>query len=283
MIPIIYGRRPFTEITKKNFSPRLKRSLRKTLTPMQLFLIKAASLGILFVYWLPTIVKNIPKPLKYPFSIGKETMKKDPHPIAVVFIGPPGSGKGTQAERLKGFQHISTGDLLRAEIQRQTPLGLSCKEKIEKGEMVPDSLISSLIESHFSPHILLDGYPRTVAQAEWLQDKVQISQVFFFDVDVEKLVHRLTNRRVCPSCKSVYNLVSKPPVKALTCDKCNNSLIQRADDVEEVIRNRMRVYQLETAPLMEFYDKKGVLTKLDASKNPDEIMRLIQDKIFKRV
>ncbi len=282
MIPIVYGERPFTEIYKY-FSFRRKSFLRKTFAPQQLFLNFAPFLGILFFCWLPTLVKNTPQPGKYVLSIGQETMKKDPHPNAVVFIGPPGSGKGTQAEKLKGFQHISTGDLLRAEIQKQTPLGLSCKEKIEKGEMVPDSLISSLIESHFSPKILLDGYPRTVVQAEWLQDKVHISQVFFFDVDVEKLVHRLTNRRVCPSCKSVYNLVSKPPLQPLTCDKCTTPLIQRADDVEEVIRNRMRVYQLETAPLIEFYDKKGVLTKLDASKDPDEIMQLIQDKIFKRV
>lgn len=208
-------------------------------------------------------------------------MKKDLKPNAVILLGPPGSGKGTQAEQLKAFKHISTGDLLRSEIQKGTPLGLSCKEKIEKGEMVPDSLISTLIESHFTPQILLDGYPRTLAQAEWLQNKVHIKQVFFFDVNVDQLVQRLTNRRVCPSCKCVYNLVSKPPIKPFTCDKCETPLIQRADDVEEVIRNRMRVYQEETAPLIDFYQRKGVLTKIDASKKPDAITLLIHEKIFK--
>ncbi|MBU6149375.1 MAG: nucleoside monophosphate kinase [Verrucomicrobia bacterium] len=210
------------------------------------------------------------------------TMKRNPKPHAVVFIGPPGSGKGTQAELLKGYQHISTGDLLRAEIQKGSEIGISCKEKIEKGEMVPDSLISELIESHFTPHILLDGYPRTTAHADWLKQKVELSQVFFFQVNVDQLVKRLTNRRVCPSCKSVYNLVSKPPEKPFACDRCDSPLIQRTDDVESVIRNRMRVYQEETAPLIDYYKKEGILTQIDASKSPQQIAELIHDKIFKQ-
>jgi len=210
------------------------------------------------------------------------TMKKDHKPHAVIFIGPPGSGKGTQAELLKGYQHISTGDLLRAEIQKGSKIGLSCKAKIEKGEMVPDSLISELIESHFSPHILLDGYPRTIAQADWLKEKVDISQVFYFQVNVDQLVDRLTNRRVCPSCKSVFNLVSKPPQKPFTCDRCETALIQRTDDVESVIRNRMKVYQEETAPLIEYYKKREILTQIDASQSPDTIAALIHDRIFKQ-
>ncbi|MFZ4772564.1 MAG: adenylate kinase family protein [Chlamydiia bacterium] len=200
-------------------------------------------------------------------------------PEAIIFIGPPGSGKGTQAARLKGYSHISTGDLLRAEIQKGSHLGLNCKTLIEKGEMVPDTLISKLIESHFTSHILLDGYPRTLKQAEWLQEKAHIVQVFFFDVNVDQLVNRLTQRRVCPSCRAVYNLASKPPKTANVCDECATPLIQRADDVEEVIRNRMRVYQEETAPLIEHYRQQGLLTHLDASQSPDEIGQIIHHKI----
>lgn len=247
---------------------------------LPLFLIFAPFAGIFF--WAE-INSYAAEPLKHNFikhSFDEIPMKKEVPPQAVIFIGPPGSGKGTQAEKLKGYRHISTGDLLREEIKKGSKIGLSCKEIIDKGEMVPDALISDLIETHFSPHILLDGYPRTLAQARWLDEKVKISQVFFFEVNVDKLVERLTNRRVCPSCKGVYNLVSKPPIKPFTCDQCATPLMQRADDVETVIRNRMRVYQEETAPVIEYYRQKGQLTKLDASQTPDTIADLIHKKIF---
>jgi adenylate kinase len=206
-------------------------------------------------------------------------MNHDSKPHAVIFIGPPGSGKGTQSEKMEGYTHISTGDLLRAEIRNRTPIGIRCQELIHKGEMVPNNIINELLEKHFTSKILLDGYPRTTEQADWLEEKVHIEKVFFFQVDIENLVLRLTNRRVCPSCKMVYNLLSKPPEDGITCDSCNTPIVQRIDDNEEIIRNRMRVYAEETTPVIEYYKQKGLVVTLDASLDPTTIHNVIRQNL----
>ena len=199
----------------------------------------------------------------------------------LVFLGPPGAGKGTQAKRLAkdlGLVHISTGDILRDAVKNQTPLGKKAKEYMDRGELVPDDLIIALIEEVMPPEggVIFDGFPRTIAQAEALDEMLdrkglKLDAVILFDVPDEVVVERLSGRRVCPSCGAVYHIKFNPPKEDEVCDRCGTKLVQREDDREEVVRNRLEVYRKQTAPLIEYYERKGILIRLDASKDIDEV------------
>ncbi len=201
----------------------------------------------------------------------------------LVFLGPPGAGKGTQAKRLSqelGLKHISTGDILREAVKNQTPLGKKAKEYMDRGELVPDDLIIALIEEVMPPEggVIFDGFPRTIAQAKALDEMLsrkgmKVDKVILFDVPDEVVVERLSGRRVCPSCGAVYHVKFNPPKSDEICDKCGTKLIQREDDKEEVVRNRLEVYRKQTAPLIEYYEDKGILIRLDASKDIEEVYR----------
>lgn len=201
--------------------------------------------------------------------------------MIVVFLGPPGSGKGTQAKKLSqelGLMHISTGDLLREAVKNQTPLGLKAKEYMDRGELVPDNLMIALIEEVMPKEggFILDGFPRTVPQALALEEmlrsyKRDVDKVFLFDLSEEVVVERLSGRLTCPQCGAVYHRKYNPPKQEGVCDLCGGKLIQREDDKEEVVRRRYRVYKEQTSPLVEFYQKRNKLIRLDASQNIQEV------------
>ena len=201
----------------------------------------------------------------------------------LVFLGPPGAGKGTQAKMLSqelGLIHISTGDILRSAVEKRTPLGVKAKEYMDRGELVPDDLIIALIEEVLPQQggFVLDGFPRTVAQAKALdrlldRKGMNLSAVILFDVPDDTVVERLSGRRICPRCGAVYHIRYNPPREDEICDRCGAKLIQREDDREEVIRKRLSVYREQTAPLVEYYSERDILVKLDASRPIEEIHR----------
>ncbi len=203
--------------------------------------------------------------------------------MIVVFLGPPGSGKGTQAKKLShelGLLHISTGDLLREAVKNQTQLGIKAKEYMDRGELVPDSLMIALIEEVMPKEggFVLDGFPRTVPQALALEDMLkaynrQVDKVFLFDLSEEVVVDRLSGRLTCSQCGAVYHKKYNPPKKEDVCDLCGGKLVQREDDKEEVIRKRYRVYAEQTKPLVEFYEERNKLTRLDAEQDIKEVNR----------
>ncbi len=201
--------------------------------------------------------------------------------MILVFLGPPGAGKGTQAKRLAeefGFKHLSTGDILREAIRKGTPLGRKAKEYIERGELVPDDLMIALIEEVLPEEggVILDGFPRTITQAEALDQMLErkglkLSRAILFDVDDDVVVERLSGRRVCPNCGAVYHIKYRPPKNDEICDICGAQLVQREDDREEVVRRRLEVYRKQTAPLIDYYETKGILIRLDATKDIEEV------------
>ena len=204
----------------------------------------------------------------------------------LIFLGPPACGKGTQTNKLSeylGFPHIDTGSLLRAEIAKATPDGIVAKSFIDKGQLVPPELVGKIIgnrlaEEDCAKGYVLDGYPRSLAQAEMLEeinknvDKEPASfKAIYFDIDTELLIERIINRQSCPKCGEIYNKKFKPSKVENICDKCQVELKTRADDNEEIARARFETYYRETAPLIEFYEKKGVLFKLDANGSIEEV------------
>ncbi|NPB05816.1 MAG: adenylate kinase [Aquificae bacterium] len=202
--------------------------------------------------------------------------------MIVVFLGPPGAGKGTQAQRLveeKGFIHISTGDLLREAVKKGTELGKKAKEYMERGELVPDELIVALIKEKLPEEgkVILDGFPRTIAQAEALDRMLaelgkKVDAVVLFEVPDEVVVERLSGRRVDPKTGKVYHVKYNPPPEGV-------EVVQRDDDREEVVRRRLEVYRRQTAPLVEYYERRGNLVRVDASKSPDEVYGEILTKL----
>jgi len=207
----------------------------------------------------------------------------------VIFLGPPGAGKGTQSQLLKernGFIQISTGDLLREAVKNQTELGKLAKQYMDEGKLVPDDLIISLIkeklQEYADKNIIFDGFPRTIPQAESLDNLLSrlnknVDAVILFKIEDEEIVKRLTGRRVCPSCGAVYHMVYNPPKIDEICDRCGARLIQRDDDKEEVIRKRLEVYHQQTKPLTEYYKSK--IVEIDVTDNPNNIYNKIASMI----
>ena len=207
----------------------------------------------------------------------------------IILLGPPGAGKGTQAKKIAehySLPHISTGDILRENISNNTSLGVRAKSYMAKGELVPDELLITIIrdrlsKSDCSKGFLLDGYPRTVPQADALQmilteSNKKLDVVLNIDVDDEELVKRLSGRRVCASCGMSYHMIFNPPKEDEICDKCKGKLYQREDDKPEAIRNRLIVYKKQTQPLIEYYTRKRLLRTVDGGKNIPEIFKDIK-------
>ena len=207
----------------------------------------------------------------------------------LIFIGAPGSGKGTQASKFvteKNFKHISTGDLLRSEISKMSPLGLEVKKVMDEGKLVSDELVIRLLQANINlnaAQYIFDGYPRNLAQAETLDKEVlkgSPSMAVYFEINMGKLVERLTNRRTCKDCGAIYNLISKKPKVMGVCDVCGGTnLIQRADDKEEVITNRLAVFKETVDPVLKYYQDQGRLMKVDAEAAVDVIFNQISSKV----
>lgn len=207
----------------------------------------------------------------------------------LIFIGAPGSGKGTQAGKFvaeRSFKHISTGDLLRAEIAKQSALGLEVKKVMDDGQLVSDDLVIRLLQANIdlqASQYIFDGYPRNLAQAQTLDKEVlkgSPSLAVYFEIDMGKLVARLTNRRTCKDCGAIYNLLSKKPKVTGVCDQCGGTnLVQRADDKEEVITNRLKVFQETISPVLKYYQDLGRLIKVDAELAVDDIFNTISSKV----
>lgn len=198
--------------------------------------------------------------------------------LRIILLGPPGAGKGTQAAKIcERYQipHISTGDIFRQNIKEGTELGLKANEYMSKGELVPDDLVLEIIEKRLveddcNNGFLLDGFPRTVYQAEQLdrfldQENHSISKVLEIDVDNEILKTRLIGRRVCRNCGATYHVINMPPEKEGICDICGGELYQRSDDTAATVENRLEVYSTRTAPLVEYYEATGRLAHIDGS------------------
>jgi adenylate kinase len=211
--------------------------------------------------------------------------------MRVILLGPPGCGKGTQGNRIEqsyGFPRISTGDLLRAEVAAETLLGLKARTVMESGELVSDAIVVEMIRKRiFSPDCrkgyILDGFPRTIAQAESLayMDGSRLEAAIDIRVDNDVLIKRLSARWVC-SCGAVYNLKVKPPAEEGKCDVCGGSLLQRKDDDSGVIRGRLRVYRKQTEPLIVFYKKKGNYFFVDGEQGIESVFSSI-NYILKRL
>mgnify|MGYP002799694152 FL=1 len=198
----------------------------------------------------------------------------------VILLGAPGAGKGTQAVRIAAamnIPHISTGDIFRKNIKEKTPVGLKAKSYIDRGQLVPDEVVVEIVQQRIDEDdckngFLLDGFPRTIAQAEALDRLPHIDSVINLEVDLDKLVDRITGRRVCEKCGESYHVSTK---KDDICEKCGGKLIQRADDTEETVKSRLNVYKNETAPLINFYKKQGVLKNVDGMKSIEEVFEEI--------
>jgi len=208
----------------------------------------------------------------------------------LILLGPPGAGKGTQAKRLAerlGIPPISTGDILRQAVKTGNELGRKAKAFMDSGQLVPDALVLSMVESRLqnpdtAPGFILDGFPRTIPQAQALQSMLanhgwKLSHVLDFDVSEDVVVERNTGRWVCPKDGTVYQVRSAPPKRAGFCDLCGTPLIQRTDDQEPQIRERLREFNAKTGPLRTFYGEQGLLLRIDASRTPDEVQRQILD------
>ena len=202
--------------------------------------------------------------------------------MRIVLLGPPGAGKGTQATRLAttlGVPHISTGDILRANVRGGTPLGVEAKRFMDAGDLVPDDVIigmvgERLLEPDAQRGFLFDGFPRTVPQARALEDvlvtrQTPLTVVLRLSVDQSEVVGRLTGRRTCDGCGRIYHVVHNPPAVTDVCDECGGALVQRDDDREDVVLNRLDVYRAQTEPLESFYWERGLLRDLDASGDVD--------------
>lgn len=211
---------------------------------------------------------------------------------AVIFLGPPGAGKGTQAKELAGkygVPHLSTGDMLRENIAKGTPLGEKAKPLMERGELVPDSLVLKMVAARIerpdcSHGFVFDGFPRTVAQAQYLGEMLKQHGhrqpvVIHFAIDQGLLMRRITGRRMCKVGGEIYNIFERPPRVPGKCDNDGGELEQRPDDREEVVAPRLQAYQKQTAPLVAYYRRLGRLREVDAAKSVDEVARRVLEVV----
>jgi adenylate kinase len=209
-----------------------------------------------------------------------------PSPHVLILLGPPGSGKGTQAKLIEAklqLPHISTGDLLRVHVRRGTDLGKNAQGFIDNGQLVPDGVILDMLferisQKDCSQGYILDGFPRTIPQADTLQERLKGKTtpiVINLDLSDAKVIERLSNRVVCEKCGTPYHLVYSPPKTKGKCDKCDGNLIQRPDDTEAVIVKRLKVYHEQTAPLIAFYTKQKLLHTINCSADKDQVFKQV--------
>ncbi|TDI45743.1 MAG: adenylate kinase [Acidobacteria bacterium] len=212
--------------------------------------------------------------------------------MRLVLMGMPGVGKGTQATRLSeslGVVHLSTGDILRDAVKAGMSLGLKAKDAMASGKLVPDDLIGDMISERLAQHdveggFILDGFPRTVEQVAILdrvleQRGVRLDRVILLGASEQEIVRRLSGRRVCESCGAVYHVESKPSSKGGACERCEGALVQRPDDTEEVIRERLRVYREQTLPIADAYKKRGLLVNVEGTGAPEEVFERLQAEL----
>lgn len=206
----------------------------------------------------------------------------------ILFMGPPGAGKGTQAEKVTaafGIPHISTGDAFRRAMQEGTPLGRKAKEYVDRGLLVPDDVTNGIVRERLRQAdcqngFLLDGYPRTIAQAEALDGMLaemgkRLEHVINLKVDRSLLLARLTGRRICKSCGATYHLSFNPPRREGVCDRCGGELFQRSDDTEEKVGTRLDEYTNKTAPLLDYYRERGLLREVDGEQDIERVTATI--------
>lgn len=203
--------------------------------------------------------------------------------LRLVLLGPPGSGKGTQAELLAsrlGFVHYSTGEVFREQISRGTELGRQVERYVTSGALVPDELVlavvAEFVREHARSSIAFDGFPRTVPQAVGLDELLQelgsrVDRAVLIDLNAEEVVRRLSSRRQCRKCSRIYNLSFSPPQNPGVCDECGGELYQRADDQEETIWSRLKVYAEQTSPLIDYYERQGKLVRIDGALGRDRV------------
>ncbi|MCX7817232.1 MAG: adenylate kinase [Syntrophales bacterium] len=214
--------------------------------------------------------------------------------MRIVLLGAPGAGKGTVAKLLSEFDgslQVSTGDILRAAVKENTPLGQKARSYMERGDLVPDEIIIGIMEERLMKDdiqkgFILDGFPRTVSQAEALKEmlnrlNMKLDMVVNLEVPREVIIDRLTTRRTCsnPNCQEIYNIKSNPPNPDGTCKKCGSPTVQREDETEEAINHRLEIYRVKTEPLIEFYKKEGLLitiTSLSSKETVEEIKRIFR-------
>ena len=210
--------------------------------------------------------------------------------MRVLFLGPPGAGKGTQARELArewGVPQVATGDMLREAMAAGTPLGREAKQYYDKGDLVPDDVILRMVADRFrqpdaAAGFILDGYPRTIAQADGLTKMLkelgqELDGVIYFDVSEPELVRRLTGRRLCRQCQTPYHVVSAPPEREGLCDRCGGELYQRVDDSEATVRNRLQVYETQTAPLLDYYRQRDLLRTVSGEGAVDKIRQSLRE------
>ena len=206
--------------------------------------------------------------------------------MKIILLGPPGAGKGTQAKFISeeySIPHISTGDIFRKNISDKTPLGIEAKEYLDKGQLVPDEVTINIVKDRLSMDdckngFLLDGFPRTVYQAEALdsflnENDNKIDVVLLIDVPKELIFDRMTGRRICPSCGASYHVKFNPPKLKGKCDVCNNDIIQRKDDTESTVKDRLDVYEKQTEPLISYYKEQGVISTIDGSGEIEQVFQ----------
>ncbi len=210
--------------------------------------------------------------------------------MQLILLGAPGAGKGTQAKRIMATYHIpqiSTGDILRKEVREKTELGLKAKDIMERGELVPDDIILKMIEKRLHQPdcqngFILDGFPRTIPQAEGLEeilDNMGKNQLIVIEISVsdEEIIRRLSNRRICSMCGKDFNLILNPPPENMVCPVCGGKIIQRDDDKPETIKKRLEVYRKQTEPLIKYYHQKGKLFRIDGLRPVDTIFNQIKE------